>query len=78
MWLPPEQRAAQYEPVREIAEGDHFDYFLALEQDFEQMQRQQTGLRNKGLKQMALTRQEVRLAWFHSVLDSWVNGRTNA
>jgi phenylpropionate dioxygenase-like ring-hydroxylating dioxygenase large terminal subunit len=75
MWLPPEQRAEQREPLREIAEGDHFPYFLALEQDWEMMQRQQRGLRNSGLDHMTLTKQEVRLAWFHSVLDSWVEGR---
>jgi len=72
LWLPPEEREAKREPLLEIAEGDHFDYFLALEQDYEQMQRQQRGLRNSTLKQLALTKQEVRLAYFHSVLDSWV------
>lgn len=72
MWLPPEERAARREPLKEIAEGDHFPYFLALEQDWEMMQRQQRGLRNSGLDHMALTRQEVRLAYYHSVLDSWV------
>lgn len=72
LWLPPEEREAKREPLLEIAEGDHFDYFLALEQDYEQMQRQQRGLRNSPLKQLALTKQEVRLAYFHSVLDSWV------
>jgi len=75
MWLPPEVRAARREPLREISEGDHFPYFLALEQDWEMMQRQQRGLRNSGLEHMALTRQEVRLAYFHSVLDSWVDGQ---
>lgn len=76
-WLPPEQRAEKREPLREIAEGDHFPYFLALEQDYEQMEHQQRGLRNSTLKELALTRQEVRLAHFHSALDSWVenNGR---
>ena len=72
MWLPPEQRATLREPLQEVAEGAHEPYFLALEQDYDQMQRQQAGLRNAGLKEMALTRQEVRLAWYHAVLDSWV------
>jgi phenylpropionate dioxygenase-like ring-hydroxylating dioxygenase large terminal subunit len=72
MWLPLEERAARREPLRQIAEGDHFPYFLALEQDWEMMQRQQRGLRNRELDHMALTRQEVRLAYFHSVLDGWV------
>ena len=72
MWLPPEERAAAREPLREIAEGEHFPYFLALEQDWEMMQRQQRGLRNEALGHMALTRQEVRLAYYLSVLDGWV------
>lgn len=72
MWLPPESRAARREPLREIAEGDHFPYFLALEQDWEMMQRQQRGLQNAALGTMALTRQEVRLAYFHAALDGWM------
>ena len=77
-WLPPEQRAAKREPLREIAEGDHFPYFLALEQDYEQMEHQQRGLRNSALKELALTRQEVRLAHFHSALDGWVESERPA
>jgi len=73
MWLPPEQRGERREAQLNIAEGDHFTYFLALEQDWEMMQRQQNGLRNSGLEFMSLTRQEVRLAYYHSVLDSWVD-----
>jgi phenylpropionate dioxygenase-like ring-hydroxylating dioxygenase large terminal subunit len=75
MWLPEEQRAALREPLQEIAEGAHEPYFLALEQDYVQMQRQQAGLRQQGLTHMALTRQEVRLAWYHAVLDSWIEGK---
>lgn len=71
-WLPPQQRQAAIEPLNDVPEGEHFTYFLALEQDWDMMQRQQEGLRNSGLEFMALTRQEVRLAYFHSVLDSWV------
>jgi len=71
-WLPPEQRAAQRTELVEIDEGDHFNYFLALEQDYEQMQRQQKGLRNRGLEFVTLTRQEVRLAHFHAALDRWL------
>jgi phenylpropionate dioxygenase-like ring-hydroxylating dioxygenase large terminal subunit len=72
MWVPPGERAARREPLLEIAEGDHFPYFLALEQDYDQMERQQTGLRNSALTEMALTRQEVRLAHYHAALDGWV------
>jgi phenylpropionate dioxygenase-like ring-hydroxylating dioxygenase large terminal subunit len=76
MWLPPEQRAAARQPLTEIADkADHVPYFIALEQDYDQMQRQQAGLRQQALPFMALTKQEVRLAWFHSALDSWVEGR---
>jgi hypothetical protein len=71
-WLPAAERAARREPLRDMAEGEHFPYFLALEQDWEMMQRQQRGLRNAALGDMALTRQEVRLAHFHAVLDRWV------
>jgi phenylpropionate dioxygenase-like ring-hydroxylating dioxygenase large terminal subunit len=78
MWLPPEQRAAMREPLVEVKEGEHEPYFLALEQDYDQMQAQQRGLRNSGLKHMALTRQEVRLAYYHSALDSWVEERGKA
>ncbi|TGD71706.1 aromatic ring-hydroxylating dioxygenase subunit alpha [Mangrovimicrobium sediminis] len=72
MWLPPEERAAARAPLVEVSEPGSFEYFLALQQDYEQMQRQQKGLRNTRLEHMALTRQEVRLAWFHEVLDRWV------
>lgn len=75
MWLPPEQRAAQRAELTDVPQGDHFPYFLALEQDYEMMQRQQNGLRQRGLGHMTLTRQEVRLAYYHSILDSWVEGK---
>ena len=77
-WLPAEARAARREPLRDIPESGHVPYFLALEQDWEMMQRQQRGLRNHALGEMALTRQEVRLAWFHSVLDGWLAGNDEA
>ncbi|MCX7864347.1 MAG: aromatic ring-hydroxylating dioxygenase subunit alpha [Novosphingobium sp.] len=73
-WFPPEERAHRQTGLTEVAEGDHFPYFLALEQDYRQMQHQQRGLRNRALKELTLTRQEVRLAHFHAALDSWVEG----
>ena len=73
-WLPPEERVAAIEPLTDVPEGEHFPYFLALEQDWDMMQRQQAGLRNSGLGEMALTRQEVRLAWYHASIDAWVSG----
>lgn len=78
LWVPTEQRAERRTPRQDIAEGDHFPYFLALEQDWEMMQRQQRGLRNSSLEHMALTRQEVRLAFYHAVLDRWVGDRAAA
>ena len=76
-WLPPEVRSAQRAPLIDIAEGEHQPYFLALEQDYVQLQRQQRGLRNRGLKEMVLTRQEVRLAHFHAAVDRWVKGEAS-
>jgi hypothetical protein len=77
LWVPAEQREERREQLLEIAENDHFPYFLALEQDYEQMARQQVGLRNSTLTELALTRQEVRLAHYHSALDSWVKSGAN-
>ncbi len=74
-WLPPEQREAMRAQRVEVKEPGSFPYFLALQQDWEQMQRQQKGLRNSALKYMTLTKQEVRLAHFHLALDRWMAGR---
>jgi len=71
-WLPPEQRAAQRLEMTEIVAGDHFPYFLALEQDYEQMAIQQRGLRNTALQYQTLTKQEPKVAHFHASLDSWL------
>ena len=71
-WFPPDERAANRTGITEVAEDDHYPYFLALEQDYEQMEHQQRGLRNRRLTEMALTRQEVRLAHYHAAIDSWV------
>jgi len=72
-WFPPEARAAMRTPLTDVPEGEHYPYFLALEQDYEMMQRQQRGLRNRALTEMALTRQEVRLAHYHAAIDAWVD-----
>lgn len=71
-WFPPGERAEKHTGLVEVPEGEHFQYFLALEQDYLQMQRQQKGLRNEALEKMALSRQEVRLAHFHSVIDRYL------
>lgn len=77
-WVPPEERAEKRTDLVEVKEGDHFPYFLALEQDYDQMQRQQKGLRNHALEYMALSKQEVRLAHFHLALDSYLEGKTRS
>lgn len=74
LWVPPEQRAALRAPLVEVEQPGSFKYFLALQQDYEQMQRQQRGLRNRAQPFMTLTKQEVRLAHYHSALDSWMEG----
>ena len=74
-WLPPEEREAHRTPITEIAEGQHVPYYITLEQDYVQMQRQQRGLRQRKLPYEALSRQEVRLAYFHSILDAWLARR---
>lgn len=71
--LRPEQREESRAELMNIAEGDHFPYFLALEQDYRQMAIQQEGLRNRTLKELALTRQEPRVAHFHAALDRWMS-----
>ncbi|MCB2061152.1 MAG: aromatic ring-hydroxylating dioxygenase subunit alpha [Novosphingobium sp.] len=72
IWLPPEERDAQRTEMTDIPEGGHVPYFLALEQDFSQMEDQQKGLRNSSLTHMTLTRQEPKVAQFHTVLDCWM------
>lgn len=71
-WRPSEERSKLRTEFTQIAEGDHFPYFLALEQDYRQMAIQQDGLRNRSLESLVLTKQEPRVAHFHASLDSWV------
>jgi phenylpropionate dioxygenase-like ring-hydroxylating dioxygenase large terminal subunit len=78
LWVPREKRAEKRTDVLEIKEGDHFPYFLALEQDYRQMERQQYGLRNKSLEYLVLTKQEPRVAHFHTVLNGWLSGNGRA
>jgi hypothetical protein len=78
LWVSPERRAEKRTDVLEIKEGEHFPYFLALEQDYQQMERQQHGLRNKSLEYLMLTKQEPRVAHFHTVLNGWLSGNAPA
>jgi phenylpropionate dioxygenase-like ring-hydroxylating dioxygenase large terminal subunit len=74
MWVPPEEREAKRIPLTVRAEGEHVPYFLALEQDFQQMEAQQLGLKNRAMKYMVLTKQEPRVAHLHTELDRWIDG----
>ena len=74
LWVPPEERLTRREPLEEVLEGEHYPYFLALEQDYQQMQNQQGGLRNTALKAIYPTRQEPKVAHFHATLDRWLDG----
>lgn len=73
-WFPPGERAERRQPLTEVRPGEHFNYFLALEQDYVQMERQQCGLRQSSQPFLSLTKQEVRLAHFHAALDGWIEG----
>lgn len=72
MWLP-EAFRTQYraEPVV-VTERGTYPYFLALQQDYDQMPRQQAGLRNKGLTHLSLIREELSVARFHRAWNRWM------
>ena len=74
MWLPPELREAFRAELVDVDEPGSFKYFLALQQDYEQMPRQQLGLRNRTLDHMSLVREEVNIARFHSVVNRYLEG----
>ncbi|BBY96644.1 aromatic ring-hydroxylating oxygenase subunit alpha [Mycolicibacterium fallax] len=74
MWLPEEHREAFAAAHLEVTEAGSFPYFLALQQDYEQMPRQQRGLRNTRLEHMSLVKEEVVIAHFHSVVDRYLAG----
>lgn len=74
LWLPDELRDDfRAEPV-DVTEPGSFDYFLALQQDYVQMPRQQAGLRSQRLEAMHLVREEVGIARFHTALDRHLAG----
>jgi Ring hydroxylating alpha subunit (catalytic domain) len=76
MWLPEEYRDAFRAAPIDVEEPGGFQYFLALQQDYEQMPRQQVGLRNNALKYMSLVREEVGIARFHAAVDRYLAGNT--
>jgi phenylpropionate dioxygenase-like ring-hydroxylating dioxygenase large terminal subunit len=72
LWLPPDQRAAKRAQEVVVPEDEHFPYFLALEQDYQTMAGLQAGLRNTAMEAVVVTRQEPKIALFHTNLDRWV------
>ncbi len=72
MYLPPEHRDAFQVGLTEVDEPGSFKYFEALQQDYEQMPRQQLGLRNGRLDHMSLVKEEVVIAHYHSVVDRYM------
>lgn len=75
MWLPPEFRTQYRADQVDVKEPNSYPYFLALQQDYEQMPRQQQGLNNHALKTISLVREEASIARFHSVLDRYIEGK---
>jgi len=78
MWLPPDDRDAARVELTEVEEPGSYKYFLALQQDYEQMPRQQAGLRNRRLDHLSLARHEVRIAHFHRSVDRYLAAEARA
>lgn len=78
MWLPDGVRDQYRAELVEVTEPGSFPYFLALQQDYEQMPRQQKGLRNRLLTHLTLAQEEVCVAHFHSVVDRYMAGKAQA
>ena len=72
MWLPPEERDTARVALTDVEDPGSYQYFLALQQDYEQMPRQQAGLRNRRLDHLALAKHEVRIAHFHRSVDRYL------
>ena len=73
-WLPKELREAFRAELVDVQEPGGFEYFLALQQDYVQMPRQQAGLRNSRLEHISLAREEIGIARFQSVVDRYLAG----
>jgi phenylpropionate dioxygenase-like ring-hydroxylating dioxygenase large terminal subunit len=72
LWFPPDQREAKRASEVVVPEDEHFPYFLALEQDYQTMASIQAGLCNTAMKSLLVTRQEPKIAQFHTNLDRWL------
>lgn len=77
MWLQPELAKEYRAELVEVEEPGSYPYFLALQQDYVQMPRQQKGLRNRGLKYLSLAQEEVCIANFHAAIDRYVGNHSN-
>ncbi len=76
MYLPPEMADAFTVDLTEVDEPGSYKYFEALQQDYEQMQRQQSGLRNENLDHLMLVNEEIVVAKkFHDTMDRWMAGK---
>jgi phenylpropionate dioxygenase-like ring-hydroxylating dioxygenase large terminal subunit len=75
MWLPPGPREEYRAELVEVEEPGSYPYFLALQQDYEQMPRQQAGLRNRRLEYLQLAQEEVCIANFHAAIDRYLMTR---
>ncbi|MDE2403190.1 MAG: aromatic ring-hydroxylating dioxygenase subunit alpha [Sphingomonadales bacterium] len=73
MWLPEPLRQQYRAELVEVKEKGSYPYFLALQQDYDQMERQQRGLRNEGLTHISLSQEEFCVAQFHANIDKYVS-----
>ncbi len=73
IWLPDSLRTQYRTELVDVEEPNSYPYFLALQQDYDQMPRQQLGLRNSTLKHMVIIKEEASIARFHTVLDRYVS-----
>jgi hypothetical protein len=78
MWLPEEYRDDFKTTPVVVEEPNSYPYFLALQQDYEQMPRQQIGLRNTRLEYLHLVHEELSVARFHTVYDRWMGDGVSA
>ncbi len=72
MWLPEALRDQYRAQLVDVTEPGSYPYFLALQQDYDQMQRQQQGLSNDAMTHIHLVREEASIARFHTVLDRYM------
>ena len=72
MFLPEDFRDQFRAELIDVEEPGSHEYFEALQQDYDQMPRQQLGLRNESLKYLYLAQEEVNVARFHMVVDRYM------